>query len=222
MGPVKAPQRTYTPFIAKKAPAKDEDEEDSEGDTATLGDESIGEDGVFSGDDSEAREEPQHIPKNSVTKAMATPQSESERRTKRKRMGDDLEEQYMQRLQEEEDVEKKKLEAARKAKQEPKTTPVEYSDTKEGEDGDSEDSSGTGSNSESEDDQEKKKDKNGTTRTGRSTESLPIRHETLEPQKHEDLDEAARTVFLGNVPSIAISSKVRLLAPLSCFTSNTG
>lgn len=43
---------------------------------------------------------------------------------------------------------------------------------------------------------------------GLSTE-FPIRHEALEQRDTEDLETAARTVFLGNVPSIAISSKVR-------------
>jgi len=127
----------------------------------------------------------------------------------------------MQRLQEEEDVENKKLEAVRKAKQEPKATSVVDGDTEKSENEGSEDDSDGGSNSESEDEQVKKKDKKGTTGAGGSTELFPIRHEALEPQKHEDLDGAARTVFLGNVPSIAISSKVRLLVLLSCFISNT-
>ena len=221
MGPVKAPQRTYAPFVAKKTivEAGGGDEGDDE-DTATLDDESTEDDGAFSGDDSEAQEEPRHKPKSSVMKPMATAQLEPGRRAKRKRTENDLEERYMQRLQEEEDIENKKLEALRKKKQESGATPVVDGDTEEGEDQGSEDSDG-GSSSESEDEQEKKKDK-GITGTGGNTGLFPIRHETLEPQKHEDLDEAARTVFLGNVPSIVISSKVRLLVLLSCFTSNTG
>ncbi|RPB24746.1 RNA-binding domain-containing protein [Terfezia boudieri ATCC MYA-4762] len=134
---------------------------------------------------------------------MATAQPEPERRAKRKRTEDDLEERYMQRIQEEEVVENKKIEAVRKAKQEAKAALEEDGDTAEGEDEDSGDDSDGG---ESEDEQQNKNDKKGTTGTG-SSELFPIRHETLEPQKHEDFDEAARTVFLGNVPSIAISSK---------------
>ncbi|KAF8455672.1 hypothetical protein BGX38DRAFT_1088036 [Terfezia claveryi] len=110
----------------------------------------------------------------------------------------------MQRIQEEEVVENKKLVAVRKAKQEAKATLEEDGDTAEGEDEDYEDDSDGGG---SEDEQQKKID------------IFPIRHETLQPQKHEDFDEAARTVFLGNVPSIAISSKSSYKTLKSVFSA---
>lgn len=223
LGPVKAPQGTYTPSVSKKGKTIIENEDEGVGGgegTATLDDESIEEDRAYSGDDSEAQEESKHKPKGSITKPMVTAQPEPKRRAKRRRTEDDLEEQYMRTLQEEEDVGNKKLKAARNAKQESNATPVEDDGAEK--DQDSEGDSSGGSSSEPEDKPERKKDKKNKKDTTETTESPPIRHETLMSQKREDLDEAARTVFLGNVPSIAISSKVRLLAPLSCFTSNTG
>lgn len=207
---MKAPERTYTPFEARKPTARKEEEHD----TATTDEESDGEDEA----NSEARAVSQPRVKDPVTMVLATTKSEPERRAKRKRADDDLEERYMQRLQEEEDVENKKLQEARKAKQESqkKSTKIPAVDDDgtvdnhiANDDGSSADTSDDHSDEESDDEGEKrKKGKKDSTKTDESSEPFPIRHETLQPQKHEDLDEAARTVFLGNVPSIAISSKV--------------
>jgi len=49
-------------------------------------------------------------------------------------------------------------------------------------------------------------------------EEPPIKHESLTNGKDVELDKSSRTVFLGNVPSTAISSKARTppITPLIC------
>lgn len=39
-------------------------------------------------------------------------------------------------------------------------------------------------------------------------EEFPIKHETLQSAKDVELEKSSRTVFLGNVPSTVLSSKV--------------
>jgi nucleolar protein 12 len=104
------------------------------------------------------------------------------RKRKRKAAEEEIEDTYMRKLQDDEEPKPK----SKKAKQ----TATNEETSQEGE-ADSDDS-------DSEDDDEKEE--------APKTE-FPIKHETLVSAADVELDKAARSVFLGNVPSNAISSK---------------
>lgn len=230
LGPVKAPQKTYTSFVAKQATAH-EDEDD----TSTVGDESDkAKDGTSgSGHERQSARRTQSATTSTAPKVLTTPQQDGDRRAKRKRVDDDLEERYMRKLQEEEDTENHKLDEARKAKkkasEDAKAAVTEKTD-------DEEEQSSSGSEQDDEDDDDGEDAESGgeepeschehesqnegvsvatdnkkgtnTTKLEKTPESFPILHESLQTKKNEDLEEAERTVFLGNIPSIVISSKV--------------
>lgn len=56
---------------------------------------------------------------------------------------------------------------------------------------------------------ESEKDGSGDESDRKEESEFQIKHETLRDEKQIEIDKAARTVFLGNVPSTVVSSKVK-------------
>lgn len=118
-----------------------------------------------------------------------------DRKKKRKRRdeNEEIEDVYLRKLQDADDAAEKK----RKEKK-PKTKGIEEQTEKEDEDGSDED----------EEDKEVNKE-------------FLIKHETLQSAKDIELEKSSRTVFLGNVPSTVLSSKVSSLLPAKPFVLNS-
>ncbi|KAF8467759.1 hypothetical protein BDZ91DRAFT_723028 [Kalaharituber pfeilii] len=198
LGPVKASERTYIPFVAKRAPTAEEDEDSTTADNQSSGQEADGGSGSSSQD-----EDVESLQKATGSKETNAPQlSKPNRRAKRKRDDDNIEEQYMQRLQAEEDTEAKKIAKKTNGQLESNSSKATNPSGAVESDAAAEDgSSEEQSDSQSDANENEKEEQNGISKP------FPILHEALVSKKSEDLEEAARTVFLGNVPSIAISSK---------------
>ena len=200
MGPVKAPQRTYLP-TTQNNPAKERD-------SSVIGDEG---NIVGTRDDYQAIIQPRE---DSHSKVPLTNETKTKRRGKRKRIDDDLEEQYMQRLriQGNDGNEKQQNESILR---EEDGTNGGSTVVRNPRGLASEKLEGGGSGGESDSEVESTSgevetmDNSNPTSTGGISPDFPVRHEALEQRGSEHLETAARTVFLGNVPSIAISSKVR-------------
>lgn len=204
LGPVKVPKRTYTSQAVhrERFPVAHPDESDSttiDHEVSTDEDDSEGEEEEIS-----TKQEPALAKKLKAT-VEAPAHKDSDRRAKRKR-GDDLEDQYMHKLHLEEEKEFKKLEEEKAAAQsKPKADEKEEEDESvDEEDGDEE-----GSEEGDDEEEEGEDDSNDTPKKKESSTPAdpPIRHETQEKPGEADLDKSARTIFLGNVPSNAISSK---------------
>jgi nucleolar protein 12 len=103
------------------------------------------------------------------------------RKRKRKAVEEEIEDTYMRKLQDEEEPKPK----SKKAKQ----SAVEEASPEGKEDSDNSDSEDYGEREEA------------------PKTEFPIKHETLVSAADVELDKSARSVFLGNVPSNAISSK---------------
>lgn len=118
--------------------------------------------------------------------------SDKKRKRKRKGENEELEDSYLRKLQDEEDA----ADEERRKKRNKQL--AEKASIALAESGD--DSSG--------DENEKKE--------------LPIKHETLVDEKEIEIEKAARTVFLGNVPSTVVSSKSEYKLLKSHFITGAG
>jgi nucleolar protein 12 len=131
-----------------------------------------------SGDDNDAELSSASDNEEEASDEAPEPTSERSKKRKRKAAEEDLEDVYMRKLHMED---------------EPKPSKKSKAEKKDGEEAEG---SGAESDSDEEDEEEKKKDS-----------AFPIKHESLINPVDVELDKSARTVFLGNVPSNAISSK---------------
>lgn len=171
-------------FGAVKAPAKPSRELPEE----EPGDEESGEDDEDPDPDADADEDMGNVSDdNSVQHVSPAVEEEIksivDRKKKRKRRdeNEEIEDLYLRKLQDADDIaERRRREKRPKAK--------ELSGAKE-EDNEKDDSD------EDEEDKEVNKE-------------FPIKHETLQSAKDVELEKSSRTIFLGNVPSTILSSKV--------------
>lgn len=195
---------------------------DQESNSSVIGDDHNTAGGVGTQGDYQTIMQPRSRREDSYSKAPLANETEIKRRRKRKRMDDDLEEKYMQslRIQGDDGNERQNGSILRE----------EDGANADGTNGGTttvgnprgvaskklEDSGGEGeSDSESESTHEGVA--SNPTSAGVISPDFPIRHEALEQRDSEDLETAARTVFLGNVPSIAISSKVCRFCLVQCL-----
>ncbi|KAL7270745.1 Nucleolar protein 12 [Rhizina undulata] len=145
------------------------------------------------------------------------------RKRKRNDENDDLEDVYMRKLQESEAAGEKKREV-KKTKNEEKDSEEKDSEEKdseeeEGSEDDDDDDEGSEEEEGEEDDEEEENEEGKDSERKKEKEQFPIKHESLITPQATELDKSARTIFLGNVPSTAISSKTAYKTLKSHFST---
>ncbi|RPB02361.1 RNA-binding domain-containing protein [Choiromyces venosus 120613-1] len=168
-GAVQVPQKASIKDIQSNKATEDEPEGDDENLSEAEGSdlEGTSDDGAANNSQSEDDEDMEDV------QATAVPE-EKKRKRKRRDDNQEIEDVYLQKLQDAQEVEDKR----RMSKKTKTKADDEESQESEEEDSDAE-----------------------------KEEEPPIKHESLTNPQDVELDKSSRTIFLGNVPSIAISSK---------------
>lgn len=187
MGPVKAPERCYTTLEPNSAAANDK-----------RSNSNVGED--IDGEEVITSKKRKHDSGRKEENRSSRPEN---KKSRRRNEDDDkaLEETYMRKIEEQA---KKDLE---RQEQESKKLKLVAVDTPEGEDSQDEDRSADVENRAT-DGHEPDSESDSGSEDGDEDSAKPIRHETQDSAKSEELEKSARTIFLGNVPTSAITSKV--------------
>ncbi|KAF2132755.1 hypothetical protein P153DRAFT_283136 [Dothidotthia symphoricarpi CBS 119687] len=200
-GPVQPPPKSRYQEPVQKRPAADspnEEEDDEElsalSDADSSDEEEASEEEASEGDDDSSSEEEQSESENEAVLAKLRESmlaGESDKPNKKRKRGgkEEIEETYMRKLAREEEKDEEKRLKKRKTE--------ELSDEEEDED-------------EDEDEDEEMEDKASDKPAEREEEFTIPKHESLaetDGKNAQELDKAARTVFLGNVSSDCINSK---------------
>lgn len=182
-GAVKAPAKP-----ARELPEEEPEDEESGEDADADADADEDEDEDTNGDIGDVPDKnPVQDPSPAIEEEI---ESTIDRKKKRKRRdeNEEIEDLYLRKLQDADD-------AAERKRKEKRSKTKEIGETEEiG--GDKEGDNDKGDSDEDEEDKEVNKE-------------FPMKHETLQSAKDIELEKSTRTVFLGNVPSSILSSKVR-------------
>jgi nucleolar protein 12 len=207
---VKAPPKSrYEEAPPVRKPVVQDDEAEEEASDEEMADDDQGDDEELSSIDGDLEDASDielgsdagaEVP-NAADLLEGTTSDKQPRKRKRKGAEDDLEGRYMQKLAKEEEKEEEERQAERRLKRQRTTA--------EGDSGDSGDSEKEEEDDEAlESEEEEEADAAEEKKTTLAFPSDVPQHESLAPSKDAvELEKAARTVFLANVSTLAITSK---------------